>query len=191
MSLSRFRSSLLLLLFAACAAPAPRPAGDWPEPPDHVIALSTEEAPDAAERHAFDEHFKRASGHHFVNLFLGVVANRRDQNGETIGIDYEYRISQKFGAGAFIDWSLGTARFAVLGVAAYWHPLDRFSLLTGPGVEVPVESGVEGHENMLWRTGGFYEFVAGEITIAPALFFDFVEGGEWTVVAGLNFGKRW
>jgi hypothetical protein len=188
MSPSRCLSSALLLVVAACAAPLPEPEGDWPAPPEHVIALSAE-VDEAAERHAYDEHFKRAAGHHFVNMFLGVVANRREENGETVGIDYEYRVTQDFGAGAFLDWSLGTLRTGIIGPAFYWHPVDRLSILTGPGLEIPTEAHKD--TKLLWRAGGFYEFVAGEITIAPALFVDFVEGGEWTFIIGLNFGKRW
>ena len=185
MSFSRFLCSGLLVA-AACSAPE-RTAQEWPDAPPHLIAPSTEE-PASHSKHAYEEHFERAAGHHFVNMFLGAVANRRGENGETIGLDYEYRITEEFGAGAYLDWSLGTLRTVVTGVAGYWHPIPRLALMTGPGIEIPVEGG---DKDFVWRTGGFYEFVAGEITVAPALFIDYVEGGDWTVVVGLNFGKRW
>jgi hypothetical protein len=122
---------------------------------------------------------------HVVSILMVVVTEERAEGGPGIGVDYEYHFHQNWGASAFAEYVVGSLEIGVFGVMANYHPTERLLIGTGPGVE----SSHHGTQS-LWRLGGLYEFEAGEVTIAPALYWDWLESGHHAFVMGLSFGKR-
>jgi hypothetical protein len=122
---------------------------------------------------------------HRATVFLGETFEAH-QTGPTIGLTYEYRLDELYGAGAFVDRAWGDFDATILGVAGFIHPREPVTLLIGLGMER------EGGDNdFAVRLGGGYEFPHGErYWIAPTAYLDFVEGkGLSTAVIGLEFGR--
>jgi hypothetical protein len=140
---------------------------------DHAMAEDTE---------AGEEHLER----HRTSIFLGGTFEAHE-SGATVGLSYEYRFSDFYGAGAFVDRAWGDFDATIYGAAGFIHPLEPITLLIGIGVER------EGGENSFAvRVGGGYEFPLGErYWIAPSAYLDFVEGeGASSGVIGLEFGAK-
>ncbi len=121
---------------------------------------------------------------HGVELFLG---NTQDdgKNGFSIGLTYEYRLSELFGIGGLIEHAGEDFREWVLAVPFFLHPYKGWRFLVAPGIEIDDE---DGDNNFLFRAGAAYEFeIAERWSITPEFNVDFVDGDE-VLVYGLSFG---
>ena len=58
-------------------------------------------------------------------------------------------------------------------------------MLTGLGVERKTGGG---HDKLLFRVGGAYEFHVGNGTVSPTVAYDFLEDGKDVVYAGVALG---
>jgi hypothetical protein len=76
----------------------------------------------------------------------------------------------------------GTLGVGVFGVMGNFHPTERLLIGIGLGVETNREE-----TRPLMRLRGLYEFEAGEFFVAPAVHWDWLEGGDHVFVFGLNF----
>ena len=135
------------------------------------------------EGHAFEPH-------HHVTVTLGYAAERKrdkDEEAGAIGLDYAYRFTEQWGAGAFVE-ALGddVVRDVSLGVLAGWHPAPGLFLVTGPGIEF-----AETKNEWLWRFGAGYDFhLQNGWTAGPRLTYDTIEGGKRTTILSLALGKE-
>ena len=144
------------------------------------------------------EHGEHEFHRHHISIFLGITDGEvereihteegilrfvEDDEEGTIGLDYEYRLSKRWGVGALVDYAGGDFRTWVWGVAGVWHATRGLKLFVAPGVE---HRGGEG-EDFLTRLGIMYDFEVGNFTIAPAFNVDIV-GREETLVYGVNIG---
>ena len=121
---------------------------------------------------------------HGVELFLG---NTQDdgKNGFSIGLTYEYRLSELFGIGGLIEHAGEDFREWVLAVPFFLHPYKGWRFLVAPGIDIDDE---DGDNNFLFRAGAAYEFeIAERWSITPEFNVDFVDGDE-VLVYGLSFG---
>jgi len=122
---------------------------------------------------------------HKVNLFLGYSTDQGD-NGVTIGADYEYKVSESFGVGAFGEFVLGDFRESVLGGGVYFHPIEQVFVFTGAGAVLKKHEETKG----LFRFGIGYEHeVRRGWTVGPAGYIDIEEGGKAIFVMGVNIGR--
>jgi len=171
MRLQAARSLAAVLVLASCAAPS-RVA---PEP------LRVDDVRTAA--HASDHGVEHGRGTQAVNLFTGAVVDHVRGEGATIGIDYEYRLSHKWGVGGFAEGVTGVDRSFAAGGQLYWHAVRDLILVAGLGGERH-----HGHWERILRIGGFYEFpLESGWVISPAVFYDFSEATD-VVLIGLNVG---
>lgn len=177
-----------LSLLAACVQTAGglRASGESAALPGSSATLPTatlEEAPAASARpeEEHEEPFKR----HTVSVVTRVVTEERSEGGPAIGLDYEYRLHESWGAGAFAEYVAGELEVGVFGVMANFHPTEELLIGIGPGIETSREE-----TRALMRLGGLYEFEAGEVIIAPAIYWDWLEGGHHVFLLGLNFGIK-
>ena len=129
---------------------------------------------------AEEHHFHR----HHVGVFLGGTHDYHDENAVTVGLDYEYRLTQLLGAMAFIDYAGGDIDSAVVGGGLFFHPIGDVRLLTAVGKEVH-----HGHSEFVARLGALYDFHLEKWTLSPTLLFDILESGHLNVIYGLGVGR--
>ena len=174
-----------LPLLAACAQtagglPAHGAHAPVPTTPKAQPADVEGEAPAAGARPEQGP-FKR----HTVSVLTRVVSEERAEGGPAIGLDYEYRFHESWGAGLFAEYVAGELEVGVFGAMANHRPTERLLIGIGPGIETSSDE-----TRALVRLGGLYEFEAGEIIVAPAIYLDWLEGGHQALLVGLNFGKK-
>ncbi|MFK8041779.1 hypothetical protein [Congregibacter sp.] len=140
-------------------------------------------SPQSAEHsnaHEDAEHEGAASGaehyqghgypHHTLGVFLGDTTETRRNQGITLGLEYEYRASERFGVGAILEHVGGDfdTNIAVLPVAYHRGP---WKLYAGPGIEDSEEEG----STFLVRVGLEYGFHFGKYEVSPQIDVDFVD----------------
>jgi hypothetical protein len=133
---------------------------------------------------AWAEEQDRDEGHHTNNLmlFLGNTHDG-DENGFTVGIDYERRITPRIGVGAIFDYASGDFRTTVLAAAASYRAVAGLTFLGAVGVDHH-----DNHNDALYRLGVLYHFEIGERWfVSPAVQVDFVNG-ETLTLAGVYLG---
>ena len=86
------------------------------------LAVGTTDARAALSEEEGHEEQGHEGGHHrnHVALFLGIT-HEGEENGFTVGIDYERRITARIGVGAIFDYASGDFRTTVLGAAAFYR----------------------------------------------------------------------
>ena len=165
------------MAFAGCAT-APRPA---------VERFRAAEATFAGE---VDEPTGEGGlRRHILNGFAGLAREDADLAGVALGIDYEYRLSERWGFGGFTEAVVGEGRALIAGVDVVLHPAEAVSLFVGYGQEQKSDEW-EG----IVRVGGLYEFPIGEgWTLSPTVTYDFsLKRPEEDVLnLGLSLGYAW
>jgi len=127
---------------------------------------------------------------HDLAIFLGVTEDRSSEE-FTQGVEYEYRITNWFGAGGLIDLAYGEERARFSAVAAYFRPTHSLKLILAPGVERFASTDHhQGKTEFALRIGAAYDFELTELFyLAPTVNLDFADGEEiW--VWGLNLGFK-
>lgn len=119
---------------------------------------------------------------HTIALFLGDTYVD-GENGFTLGLDYEYRFTRRFGIGGMVDYVFGDFRSFVAGVPIFFHATDRLKFELAAGVEH-----ADGDNLALVRLGVGYGFPVGPVVLLPYLAADFVDS-ENAYIAGL--GIEW
>ena len=120
-----------------------------------------------------------------LSLFAGITDDRGD-NVFSMGLDYEYHLSELIGVGGLLDVAGGDVRSFVVGVPVFVHPVGGLLLLAAPGVEHQND----GSNEFLIRIGVGWEFEVGErFVLTPILNVDFVDGDK-VYVYGVAFGYK-
>ena len=145
---------------------------------------------DAQEAHGEGEHSAEAgdhaSGYHgnHIAIFVGVT-DEEAENAFSLGLDYERRLTRRFGIGVLTDYAFGEVRAFVIGVPIFFHATDRLKFLLAPGFE---DADAHDRETLI-RIGGEYSFeMTARWSIAPTFNIDIVEDEE-IFVFGVNFGR--
>ena len=179
---------VILLAAGACTTTAPEFA--WthaaPSPPAAAEAPPTGGAPASEEQRGGPAGAPTGSPgeKHMVSFFVGGTVDRAG-GGLTLGADYEYRLKDHLGVGAFGEYVAGDFDVGVLGGGVFFHPREEWVVLVGLGAEFG-----DGESEFLARVGGSYEIPLGTITLSPTAYVDFVADGELAYVFGLKFGKK-
>ncbi|WP_230279951.1 hypothetical protein [Croceicoccus sp. Ery15] len=128
---------------------------------------------------------EEAEGPHHLSLVIGGThVDQADETAFTLGVDYEYRISELLGVGFVAEHAFGELDSTTLIAAADIHLFEGLAVQVGPGVEF-----AEGEEFLMGRLGAVYEFELGNgMTLSPQLHYDFSEG-EDAVVFGAAIGR--
>lgn len=123
-----------------------------------------------------------------LSVFLGDTVLLRpgesDYNAFTIGVDYEYRVNQLFGAGFVAEYATGPIDATSLLAALDVHIHKGLVMQLGLGVEF-----IEGTSNELGRIGVLYEFEFGHTTLSPQFHWD-VTSAEDSLVFGIAIGRN-
>jgi hypothetical protein len=121
---------------------------------------------------------------HELGLFLG-GAHRNGEDGFSIGLDYQYRISSLFGFGGLIEYTAGDIREGVLGFPFYFRVWRGLTLVGAPGIELSTT----GSDEFLLRLGADYGFEIGRgFEVVPGLYVD-LTSSETTLVYGVALAK--
>ena len=139
----------------------------------------------AEQTHATHEN----STHHHPNMLEAFLGNtyedseHGDENGFTVGLVYERRLSELLGIGGFYEYAAGDFDKWSIGVPLFIHPHEGWRFVLAPGLEHR-----HGDDEFLFRTGVAYEFELSERWVMiPELNVDFVDGEE-ALAFGLSLG---
>lgn len=162
-------------LVAGCAATSPAaPAVRGPLGPQDTPIYGQDSGPDR----------------HHVQVFGGATTlNDGDDDGTTLGVSYEYRVSEGWGVGAFFDTTGGDIDSDRYGGALYLHPAENWVGVLGAGAAdkiSPTGAAVSGTDTF-FRVGGGYQLFWGDWTITPSVYSDFIDGTHvWVYGVGLG-----
>lgn len=134
---------------------------------------------------ASEQKFTEDEAPHHLSIFIGdthVIDENED--GYTIGIDYEYRVNEVLGIGTVIEHAAQDIKAnTILAVADIHTPIGLIFQI-GPGYEFG-----EDENNPLFRFGGLYEFEYESYTISPQVHFDMVKDEDNSLVFGFAIGR--
>ena len=141
----------------------------------------------ASEGHAASNEFQHSRKHHLSVLLADtrlLLPGEEDEDAFTIGIDYEYRLNYRFGAGVVAEYAVDPLDATTFLGALDVHLYKGLVMQLGVGVEF-----IEGDANELGRIGMLYEFEFGHLTFSPQLHWD-VTSAEDSVVFGFAIGRN-
>ena len=119
-------------------------------------------------------------GRNEIGIYLGVTESGGDE-GFSVGIDYERRLSLRFGVGGVVEHTGADFRENILAVSFIWHPWKELKLFAAPGLEIE-----DGETGALLRLGLEYGFSIGKgFEISPGVAFDFTEGEDATIIGAV------
>lgn len=117
---------------------------------------------------------------HYPGIILGATNAEGDTN-TTIGVEYEYKFTSKFGVGAVWertkDGHDGDGVNVLVG-SLFYHPTKEWRLGVGVGEERIGGKKVKYKD--LTRVSAAYEFVADGYILAPEVAVDFIDGEKAT-----------
>lgn len=118
----------------------------------------------------------------YIGFFLGNT-HHSDEDGFSIGVDYEYRLNTLIGVGGIVEYAGGDFDSRVFAAPLSIHPYKGMRLLIAPGLKDE-----EHNTDFLFRTGVGYQIALSNLwSIMPEYNVDFVEDEEIQVY-GLSVG---
>lgn len=142
---------------------------------------------------AQDDHHNFHKNH--LALFNGVTSNlSHHTTSYSIGIDYEYRISQHIGTGILGEYIAAENGEYIGGLPLFIHLADHVKLSAVPLLINKKQTHEESHDHadanretkFAFRLGVGYSFTMGKISVAPVLNFDM--GNSLALIYGLSIG---
>jgi hypothetical protein len=121
---------------------------------------------------------------HHVAIFLGNTHDYHGNDAFTVGVDYEYRLTDLFGIGGVIDHAGGNINSTVVGGGLFTHPWKDLRLATILGNEHQND-----HNELLVRLGVSYDFHTEKWILTPVINVDLLESGHQNWVYGVAVGK--
>ena len=127
--------------------------------------------------------------HHQNNVAEFFVGNTYEdthhgsENGFTVGLTYERRLSSLWGVGGVYEYAAGDFDKWSISVPLFIHPYKGWRFQLAPGVEHK-----KSEDEFLLRIGAAYEFMLSDRwMLIPEIAVDVVDGDE-AIVYGLAFG---
>ncbi|MCG8414312.1 MAG: hypothetical protein MI746_08850 [Pseudomonadales bacterium] len=121
---------------------------------------------------------------HHLSVLLGDTHIDGEGDNATIGIDYEYRISELTGLGFVLEHAFGDLEATTLLAVADIHLHEGWVMQIGPGYEWEEEE-----DTFVGRIGILYEFEwENGFTLSPQLHWDYHDGSHNAFVAGFALG---
>ena len=127
-------------------------------------------------------HHWQSTPHH-LSALVGTTYTKECGNAFTIGVDYEYRVSDFLGVGFVAEYAFEDLDAYTYLLVADLHITNNFIAQIGPGVEFHGS-----HKMEVARLGFLYEFEVSGVTISPQLHYDYHRNNKSAVVAGLAIG---
>lgn len=147
----------------------------------HTIVLTTTLSVCSTAGLASEEKHHR----HHLSVFAGAT-HAEGSNEATVGVDYEYRVTELLGVGALIDHAGGHLDSTIVAGVVFLHPHKGLLLLAAAGNE-----NTDHGDEFLFRAGIGYEFeLSDDWTVTPLVNFDFVKDEETKEVYGISIGRH-
>ncbi|CAD5272264.1 conserved exported hypothetical protein [Alteromonas sp. 38] len=127
-------------------------------------------------------HHWQTSPHHFSAL-VGTTYTKECGNAFTVGIDYEYRVTDFLGLGFVAEYAFEDLDAYTYLLVADLHITTNFIAQIGPGVEFHGS-----HKMEVVRLGFLYEFEVSGVSVSPQLHYDYHRNHKSAVVAGIAIG---
>jgi len=153
---------------------------------------------DGHDHGSHDDH-DHGHGHgfhkHHAAVFLGATTNLdHNHNFFTAGLDYEYRFSQRFGAGLAGELLTNShGKEIVFGIPLFYHT-GSFKIVAGPmaAYVLAVDNGHGGTTQSALhygaRIGAGYDFHIGALSITPTVNYDYIESSALVYGLGIGMG---
>ena len=136
-----------------------------------------------AEEATHREHSSELEHHQHAAVFVGNTQDGSD-NGFSVGVEYEYKISKVLGIGGLVEYAGGDFDSWVIAAPLFLRPYKGLLFILAPGLEFE-----HSEEEFLFRAGIGYVFeIDGMWSITPQFNVDFVDSEE-KFVYGLAFGR--
>lgn len=136
-----------------------------------------------ADSHAMPASTEGFHAPHHLSLLAADTHMRGHGDYSTLGLDYEYRVSQLLGLGVVLEHAYdGLDATTALAVADV-HLYKGLAMQLGPGVEIAHK-----HSIFVSRVGLLYEFEFDSFTLSPQMHWDYHEHHENALVAGIAMG---
>lgn len=128
---------------------------------------------------------EEADAKHSLGIFLGVT-REHDENLDTLGIEYSYRINKLWSVGGVLERAERDKHSTLAILFVHLWPYKGLFLGGGVGRKDPGDE----RENTLRATIGYEFELGGGWSIAPSANLDYIENEENEEVYGIAFGKR-
>lgn len=122
-------------------------------------------------------------GPHHISLLAGDTHVDGEGDNATLGLDYEFRVNALLGVGAVVERAFGEMDATTALFVADIHIWEGLCVQAGPGVEHASEEDI-----FVSRLGLLYEFEFKKYTLSPQLHWDYHDGAENAIVAGIAIG---
>ncbi|NKB35345.1 MAG: hypothetical protein GKR91_19780 [Pseudomonadales bacterium] len=122
-------------------------------------------------------------GAHHFSVLSGETSVRGHGDYATLGIDYEYRLNQRYGIGFVIEHAFDDLEATTALAVANWHVYRGWVVQFGSGFE-------HYHDENIFtaRTGVRYDFELSGFTLSPQVHWNYHEDHHNAVVAGIAIG---
>ena len=126
-----------------------------------------------------------AEGHpHHLALASG-YARQSHKDAGFVGLEYEYRVSSKFGIGGYAETTWGDFDLEAGGLIFTYRPSGGWKIFGGPGVERKL--GTKKDKGLV-RLGVGYDFHFRNVSIGPMVAVDLIEDLTHVTYVGVAFG---
>ena len=132
---------------------------------------------------AAEENHVSPHGPYHLSTVLADTHVDGEGNNATVGIDFEYRMSQLLGIGTVVEYAWGDLDATTVLAVADIHLHEGWVMQAGPGLERR-----EGEDVVVSRIGLLHEFEWENFTLSPQLHWDYHRDEENAVVAGFALG---
>lgn len=116
---------------------------------------------------------------------VGGFARHHSKEANFLGLEYEYRLSDKWSIGGYYEQTFNGFDLEALGLIATYHPSGSWKVMGGIGGEGKLNSD---KTKLLLRFSVGYEFPVGETTITPIVAVDWIEDNSTTAYLGVAVG---
>ncbi len=130
---------------------------------------------------------EEAEGHyplHEIAIAAGGAWND-SESANFAGIEYEYRASAKWGFGGLYETTWRGFDLEIVAAHATYFPTSDWKFFAGAGIERELR---KQKDKALARFGVGYLLPAGEVTLMPLLYVDWVEDNSTVTYLGLAVG---
>lgn len=154
-----------------------------------IQAKESSEVPHDSTGESRAAHQEHHSHRNHLALFTGATTNFEHESTDfTLGIDYEYRLSEMFGVGLFGEVVFAEHDETLIGVPFFIHmKKSPVKIVLAPGMVFAEDHHGQKHEEFMFRSGLGYDIHLDTFSITPTVNADFVDG-DVSLAYGIAFG---
>ena len=125
-----------------------------------------------------------ADHRHHIAL-VGGFAENDSKSAKFTGVEYEYRIADRWGIGGYYEFTFDGFDLEAIGLIGTYRPSGAWKIMGGGGVERKLGTN---KDKRLLRLGVGYDFHVGDSSLTPVLAVDWVEDNSYVLYLGVAIG---